>query len=54
MKLKPWNYDTFEGDYDYAWWDKSSVSFTLNSDGKVSAFDKDGVEYTLIPEKAGK
>ena len=51
LKLKPWNYDTFEGDFDYTWWGKSSVTFALNGDGKVAAFDKDGVEYTLTPGK---
>jgi hypothetical protein len=51
MKLKPWNYDTFEGDFDYPWWDKSSVTFTLDSEGKVSKFDKDGVEYKILNEK---
>ena len=53
MKLRPWNYDIFEGSFEYGWWDKSTVGFRLNSDGKVSAFDKDGVEYTLIPAQAG-
>jgi hypothetical protein len=48
MKLKPWTYDSFEGDFDYAWWDKSSVTFTLDTQGKVSSFDKDGVEYTRV------
>jgi hypothetical protein len=54
MKLKPWNHDAFEGVFDYPWWDRSTITFSLDSDGKVFKFDKDGVEYTLTREKAGK
>jgi hypothetical protein len=54
MKLKPWNYDTFEGEFEYSWWDKSSVSFSLDPEGKVFKFNKDGVDYELIREKEGK
>lgn len=53
MKLKPRNHDSFEGDFDYPWWDKSTVSFSLDSEGKIIKFDKDGVEYRIVPGKAG-
>lgn len=47
VKLKHWDYDNFEGNYEYAWWDKSLIKFSIDEDGKVSQFDKDGAVYTL-------
>jgi hypothetical protein len=47
VNLKHWNYDTFEGYYNYEWWGPAWVRFFLDEKGKVVEFDKDGVVYRL-------
>jgi CubicO group peptidase (beta-lactamase class C family) len=45
LALKHWNYDVFRGYYNYEWYGKAWVTFSLNSDGKIAQFDFDGVIY---------
>jgi len=52
MALQHWNYDTFIGIYDYFWWDKDWIQFSLDTGGKPVRFEREGVVYTLQP--AGK
>ena len=49
LKLDHWNYDYFKGTYNYFWWDKSGVQFFLDTQGKVSQFDMDGMVYKRVP-----
>jgi CubicO group peptidase (beta-lactamase class C family) len=46
LRLSHWNFDSFEGNYDYFWWDKASVKFSLDVDGRVVQFDLDGTVYS--------
>lgn len=46
LALKHWHYDTFRGYFDYEWYGKSWVGFSLNNDGKVAQFDFDGVVFS--------
>lgn len=39
MTLRHWNYDTFVGYYDYFWWDREWVQFSLDEQGKVTQFE---------------
>jgi len=50
LKLEHWNYDIFKGIFNNFWWDKSSVQFFLNNEGKVSYFEMDGMRYKKIDE----
>jgi len=50
LKLEHWNYDIFKGIFNNFWWDKSSVPFFLNNEGKVSYFEMDGMRYKKIDE----
>ena len=54
VSLKPLNYDTFEGAFNYSWWDKAIVKFEFDEDGKILSLDKDGVVYKLAEEKLVK
>jgi CubicO group peptidase (beta-lactamase class C family) len=45
LKLEHWNYDIFKGSFNNFWWDKSSVQFFLDGEGKVSYFEMDGLRY---------
>lgn len=45
LALKHWNYDVFRGYFNYEWYGKSWVTFSVNSDGKIAQFDWDGVVY---------
>ena len=51
LKLEHWNYDIFKGSFNNFWWDKSSVQFFLNNDGKVSHFEMDGLRYDRATDK---
>ena len=48
LTLHHWNYDTFVGYYSYFWWDREWVQFSLDGDGKVIQFTKEGVVYTPV------
>jgi CubicO group peptidase (beta-lactamase class C family) len=50
LNLEHWNYDIFKGSSNNFWWDKSTMQFFLNEDGKVSYFEMDGMRYTRIKE----
>ena len=45
LKLEHWNYDIFKGTFNHFWWDKSTVQFILDGEGKVSQFEMDGMIY---------
>jgi CubicO group peptidase (beta-lactamase class C family) len=45
LKLDHWNYDYFKGTYNHFWWDQSGIQFFLDTGGKVSQFDMDGIVY---------
>ena len=51
LDLQHWNYDTFIGHYNYFWWDKDWVVFSLDGEGKVTQLRKDDIVYILKPEK---
>ena len=51
LSLRHWNYDTFVGNYNYFWWDKEWIVFSLDGGGKIVQFEKDGVVYLYKPEK---
>jgi CubicO group peptidase (beta-lactamase class C family) len=50
LKLEHWNYDIFRGSFNNFWWDKASVQFFLNTEGRVSYFEMDGMRYKKIVE----
>lgn len=43
--LQHWHYDTFLGTCAYWWWGKDMVQFSLDTEGKVSAFSFGGISY---------
>ena len=45
LALKHWHYDVFRGYYNYEWYGKAWVTFSLNADGKAAQFDADGFIY---------
>lgn len=45
LTLNHWHYDTFRGVFNYEWYGKSWITFSLNSEGKIAQFDFDGVVY---------
>jgi hypothetical protein len=45
LSLRHWNYDTFQGRYNYWWWGKSFVQFSVDATGKVSQLSIDGTFY---------
>jgi CubicO group peptidase (beta-lactamase class C family) len=47
LKLRHWNFDSFAGYYNYFWWDRVFVKFSLDTDGRVAQFEMDGVVYNL-------
>lgn len=49
LYLQHWHYDTFIGKYNYFWYDKSWVRFSLDEKGKVMQFEMDGTVYKLKP-----
>jgi len=42
--LQHWNYDTFVGYYNYFWWDREWIQFSLDAGGKVTQFEMAGKE----------
>ncbi len=44
--LQHWHYDTFIGSNSNWWWGKSTVQFSLDSEGKVAGFSIDGIAYS--------
>jgi len=51
LKLEHWNYDVFKGRFNNFWFDKSTVQFFLDNEGKVSSFDMDGITYRRVTTK---
>src|SRR5262249_12597174 len=49
LRLEHWNYDIFKGRFNNFWWDKSTVQFFLDNEGKVSRFEMDGMSYRKVP-----
>ncbi|HXB43734.1 MAG TPA: serine hydrolase [Puia sp.] len=45
LNLTHWHFDTFVGKYNYPWFAKSWVQFSLNNLGRVSQFEMDGMAY---------
>lgn len=46
LKLSHWHYNTFVGKYEYEWFGKDMINFTLNTEGKVAGFNLGGgMEY---------
>lgn len=45
LKLSHWQYNTFRGLFNYDWYGKSWINFIINTEGKVSQLDFDGVIY---------
>ena len=45
LALKHWNYDVFRAYYNYDWYGKTWITFSQNSDGKISQFEYDGAIY---------
>ncbi len=48
LSLRHWNYDTFVGYYNYFWWDREWIQFSLDAAGKVTQFALDDVVYRPI------
>ncbi|HTQ27883.1 MAG TPA: serine hydrolase [Puia sp.] len=51
FKLRHWNFDSFVGYCNHAWWDQSFVKFTLDGEGKIAQFDMDGQVYLSATKK---
>jgi hypothetical protein len=47
LGLEHWNFDTFRGQYNYFWWDKEWIVFSLDEEGKIAQLEKDGIVYVL-------
>ncbi len=45
IKLSHWHYNTFLGKFDYAWYGKDWLTFTMDASGKVSGFNFMGMDY---------
>ena len=45
LDLQHWNFDTFIGHYNYFWWDKDWVVFSLNEEGKITQLERDDIVY---------
>ena len=45
LTLEHWHYDVFKGTFNYPWYDKSWVSFGLNTLGNIDQFNFDGIIY---------
>jgi CubicO group peptidase (beta-lactamase class C family) len=49
--LEHWNYDTFRVSYDKKWYDKSYLSFRLDTGGKVAEVVFDGITLKKVESK---
>ncbi len=45
LRLRHWNYDTFQGEYNYWWFGKSFVHFSVNTEGNISALSLEGISF---------
>ena len=45
LLLQHWNYETFRGYYNYWWWGKSFIQFSIDNFGKVSGLSMEGISY---------
>ncbi len=43
-----WNYDTFHGDYEKAWYGKATAQFSLSTSGEVNKLEFDGIPFTKV------
>jgi len=48
LSLQHWDYDTFVGYYNYFWWDREWVQFSMDAEGKITQLAKDGVVYKPV------
>lgn len=48
LTLRHWSFDTFAGYYDYFWWDREWIQFSLDAAGKIMQFEMNGVVYRPI------
>ncbi|HVM88321.1 MAG TPA: serine hydrolase [Puia sp.] len=46
--LTHWNYNSFVGKFNYDWFEKSWITFSVNELGKITQFDMDGMPYKKI------
>ena len=46
VKLSHWHYDTFLGKFDYEWFGKDWLTFSVGADGKASGFNFLGMNYS--------
>jgi len=45
IHLSHWHYNTFLGKYEYEWYGKDWLTFSLSTDGKVAGFSIGGMDY---------
>ncbi|MBX2898137.1 MAG: serine hydrolase [Cyclobacteriaceae bacterium] len=45
-RLAHWHYNTFRGWFDKRWWGKTSAHFVVNSEGKATGIEIEGMEFT--------
>jgi len=50
VNLSHWNYDTFQGKFEYKWYGKGLLQFNLNKKGEVRNFNFIGIDYTRVKE----
>jgi CubicO group peptidase (beta-lactamase class C family) len=51
LDLQHWNYDSFVGRYNYFWWDKDWVVFSMDEEGKITQLVKGDIVYKVKPQK---
>jgi len=45
IHLSHWHYNTFLGKYEYEWYGKDWITFSLNAEGKVAGFNVGSMDY---------
>lgn len=48
-KLDHWHYDTFSGWFDKRWWGKTKAQFKLNTAGRATTLEVEGMTFTRVP-----
>lgn len=46
VQLNHWHYNTFLGKFEYEWYGKTWITFSLNDEGQVASFNFSGIEYS--------